>query len=385
LHVILAILLLLWLSAASFYIISAYCLASFYKNESPGLPAAPDKKNSPSISVLKPLKGADPGLYENLKSFVEQDYPVFQVIFGVSDSSDPAYSVAQRLVSEYPEKEVQLVETGPARSPNRKVSNLASMYALAKYDIILVADADMFVGREYLYKVSEGFDEPEVGLVTCPYRGCNPKSVGAAFEALTINADFFPSVTVAERLEGVSFALGATMAARREALEAIGGFDALKEYLADDYQFGNKIYKAGYKLKLSRYVVDSIQGRESLKEYFIHQLRWGRTYRACRPVSYFFAGLTKGTAIAALFLIASGFSQAGWALLLVDLALRNSLAVWLEKNFIKAPGTLKYYWLLPARDLAGALIWFFSFTGSTIRWKGESFKIDREGRMVKRA
>ncbi|MGC2423360.1 MAG: bacteriohopanetetrol glucosamine biosynthesis glycosyltransferase HpnI [Nitrospirota bacterium] len=384
-HVILAILLLLWLSAASYYIISAYCLASFYKNKSPENAAPPDKNNSPSISVLKPLKGADPNLYENLKSFLEQDYPCFQVIFGVSDRSDPAYSVARRLVSEYPEKEMLLVETGPARSPNRKVSNLSSMYPFAKYDIILVADADMLVGRQYLSQVSEGFDDPAVGLVTCPYRGCNPKSVGAAFEALTINADFFPSVTVAEKLEGVSFALGATMAARREALEEIGGFEALKDFLADDYQFGNKIYKSGYKLKLSRFVVDSIQDRESLREYFTHQLRWGRTYRACRPVSYFFAGLTKGTAIAAIFLMASGFSPAGWALFSVDLALRNSLAVWLERNYIKAPGTLKYYWLLPARDLTSALIWFLSFTGSTISWKGESFKIDREGRMVKRS
>jgi len=385
LHVILAILLLLWLSAASYYIISAYCLSSFYKNKTPDLPAPPDKKYSPSISVLKPLKGADPSLYENLKSFVEQDYPCFQVIFGVSDRSDPAYSVAGRLVSEYPGKEVLLVETGPPRSPNRKVSNLASMYPLAKYDIILVADADMLVGRQYLSQVSEGFNDPAVGLVTCPYRGCNPKSVGAAFETLTINADFFPSVTVAERLEGVSFALGATMAARREALDKIGGFDALKDYLADDYQFGNKIYKSGYKLKLSRFVVDSILDRESFREYFTHQLRWGRTYRACRPVSYCFAGLTKGTALAALFLMASGFAPAGWALLLADLTLRISLAVWLEMKYIKAPGALKYYWLLPARDLASALIWFFSFTGSTINWKGESFKIDREGRMIKRA
>jgi ceramide glucosyltransferase len=384
LHVILAILLLLWLSAASYYVISAYCLASFYKADSSAAPQN-DSAHYQPISVLKPLKGADPGLYENLKSFVEQDYPCFEVVFGVSDRSDPAYSVAQRLVSEYPEKEMLLVETGPPRSPNRKVSNLIHMYAKARYDIILVADSDMLVGRRYLSRVAEGLDGPDVGLVTCPYRGCSPKSVGAAFEALTINADFFPAVTVAERLEGVSFALGATMAARREALDRIGGFEALKDFLADDYQFGNKIYKAGYKLKLSRYVVDSVQGGESLRDYFIHQLRWGRTYRACRPVSYFFAGLTKGTALAALFLIASGFSPAGWALLSVDLTLRISLAVWLQRDYIKAPGTLKYYWLLPARDLASALIWLFSFTGSTISWKGESFYIDREGRMIKRA
>ena len=379
-QVILAILLLLWLSSAAYYIISAWCLRSFYAP----LPAPRNDNQSPPITVLKPIRGADDALYENLKSFVEQDYPRFQVIFGISERADPAYEIAERLAREYPENELLVVETGPPLSPNRKVSNLAAMYAFSRYDIILIADADMRVGRDYLARVSEGFAGPEVGLVTCPYRGCYPGSVGAAFEALSINADFLPSVAVAERLEGISFALGATMAARREALERIGSFDALKDYLADDYQLGNKIYRAGYKLALSRYVVDSIQGRESFKEYFTHQLRWGRTYRACRPVSYFFSGLTKGTAIAALFLFISGFSPAGWAVILADLALRNSLAVWLESKYIKAPGALKYYRLLPLRDLAGALTWALSFTGSDVSWKGEGFKINREGRMVKK-
>ncbi len=402
-QVILAILLLLWLSSAAYYIISAWCLRSFYKSRGANFvchserseestvkiiqadsSAAPqnDTPAYPPITVLKPIRGADDALYENLKSFVEQDYPRFQVIFGIAERTDPAYAVAQRLVFEYPEKELLVAETGPPLSPNRKVSNLAAMYAFSKYDIILVADADMRVGRDYLSRVSEGFAGPEVGLVTCPYRGCYPGSVGAAFEALSINADFLPSVTVAERLEGISFALGATMAVRREALERIGSFEALKDFLADDYQLGNKIYKAGYKLSLSRYVVDSVQGRESFREYFAHQLRWGRTYRACRPVSYFFAGLTKGTAIAALFLLASGFSPAGWAVFSADLALRNSLAVRLESKYVKAPGALKYYWLLPLRDLASALTWALSFTGSGVSWKGESFKINREGRMV---
>ena len=391
-QVILAILLLLWLSSAAYYIISAWCLRAFYKSPfiTPPSPSYLKRETGggitsyPPITVLKPIRGADDALYENLKSFVEQDYPAFQVIFGVAERSDPAYEIAERLVSGYPEKELLVVETGPPDSPNRKVSNLAAMYGFSKYDIILIADADMRVGRDYLARVVEGFSEPSVGLVTCPYRGCYPESIGAAFETLSINADFFPSVTVAERLEGISFALGATMAARREALDRIGSFEALRDFLADDYQFGNKIYKAGYKLSLSRYVVDSVQGRGSFREYFTHQLRWGRTYRACRPASYFFAGLTKGTAIAALFLLASGFSPAGWGLFSADLALRNSLALWLESKYIKAPGALKYYWLLPLRDLAGALIWALSFTGSDVRWKGESFRINREGRMVKK-
>lgn len=368
---------LLWLASIAFYAISAYCLASFYRKK--GQPGT----NTPPLTVLKPLKGKDENTYDNLRSFIAQDYPRFQVIFGVADENDPVIETVRRLMAEFPGVETELVISGREIGVNRKVSNLVNMHELSKHDIIVVADGDMRVGPGYLRAVAGGFSDPAVGMVTCPYRGAYPVDAGSALEALTIDTDFLPSVAVAERLEGLSFALGATMAARREALDAIGGFTALADYLADDYQFGNKIKKAGYKLLLSWYVVDSIQGRESIRGYFSHQLRWGRTYRACRPKGYFLSVLTKGTAFSVMFLLASGFDGLGWTVFGAGLAIRYVQAAYLEAAYIKGPGVLRYLWLLPLKDMLSFVIWALSFTGSTVKWKGASFRIDREGRMTR--
>jgi ceramide glucosyltransferase len=286
-------------------------------------------------------------------------------------------------MAEFPEVETDLVISGREVGVNQTVSNLSNMHEMSRHDIIVVADGDMRVGPGYLRAVAGGFADPSVGMVTCPYRGAYPVDTGAALEALTIDTDFLPSVAVAERLEGLSFALGATMAARKKALDAIGGFKALADYLADDYQFGNKIKKAGYKLLLSRYVVDSIQGRESIGGYFSHQLRWGRTYRACRPNGYFLSVLTKGTAFSVMFLLASGFDGLGWTVFGAGLAIRYVQAAYLEAVYIKGPGVFRYLWLLPIKDMMSFAIWALSFTGSTVKWKGTSFRIDREGRMTK--
>lgn len=368
---------LLWLASIAFYAISAYCLASFYrKKKQTGI-------NTPPVTVLKPLKGKDENTYDNLRSFLAQDYPRFQVVFGVADSSDPVIETVRTLIAEFPEVETELVISGREIGVNQKVSNLFNMHEMSKYDIVVIADGDMRVGPGYLRAVAGGFADPAVGMVTCPYRGAYPVDAGSAFEALTIDTDFLPSVAVAERLEGLSFALGATMAARKKALDAIGGFKALADYLADDYQFGNKIKKAGYKLLLSRYVVDSVQGSESVRGYFSHQLRWGRTYRACRPKGYFLSVLTKGTAFSVMFLLASGFSSLGWTVFGAGLGIRFLQASYIEAVYVKGPGVFRYLWLLPVKDLLSFVIWALSFTGNTVKWKGESFRIDREGRMTK--
>ncbi len=332
---------LLWLASLAFYAISTYCLASFYRRKTK------PSNHTPPLTVLKPLKGKDENTYDNLKSFLVQDYPRFQVIFGVADENDPVIETVRRLMSEFPEVETDLVINGHEIGVNQKVSNLANMHEMSKYDIIVIADGDMRVGPGYLRAVADGFSDPTVGMVTCPYRGAYPMDAGSAFEALTIDTDFLPSVAVAQRLEGLSFALGATMAARREALDAIGGFKALADYLADDYQFGNKIQKAGYKLLLSQYVVDSIQGSESLRGYFSHQLRWGRTYRACRSKGYFLSVLTKGTAFSVMFLLASEFDRLGWAVCGLGIAIRYIQAAYIEAAFVKGPGVFRYLWLLP--------------------------------------
>ena len=369
---------ILWLCALAFYAISAYSLRAFFIRERGRTPSS---GGTPPLTVLKPIRGADGNTYENLKSFISQDYPRFQTIFGMAEESDPAVPVVRRLIAEHPDRDIVLVVSGRESGTNSKVSNLGNMYEKARYDILVIADSDMRVGPDYLRAVAAGFEDPSVGLVTCPYRGAYPKNLGAALDALTIDTDFLPSVAVAERLEGLSFALGATMAVRRDALEKIGGFAVLADRLADDYWLGNLVKQAGYGLKLAGYVVDSVEGRESFSGYFAHQLRWGRTYRVCRPKGYFLSVLTKGTVFSALFLLASGFSPAGWSVVLAELVIRSCQAAYMEGFYIKGPGVIRYFWLLPLKDLLGAAIWLLSFTGNTVTWKGASFRIDREGRM----
>jgi len=376
-----AVFLLLWLSSVAFYFISAWCLAAFFKRENDNTKEGPVSGNSPPLTVLKPVRGADGDTYENLKSFVLQDYPEYQVIFGIADPADPAVKVVESLIAEYPGLDLKLVIGGGRDCPNRKVGNLTGMYPHAKYGILVISDSDMRVGPGYLMAVAKGFSDQGVGLVTCPYRGAHPEDIGSALEALTIDTDFLPSVAVAERLEGLSFALGATMAVRREAIESIGGLDALGDFLADDYQLGNLVGSAGYKLKLSGYILDSVGRSESVGGFLAHQLRWGRTYRVCRPKGYFLSVLTKGTAFSVFFLAASGFSTAGWGVVAANLAVRFGLALFTEVRYVRGPGVLKFFWLLPVKDLLGFAIWLLSFTGSRVRWQDKCYIVGNDGRM----
>lgn len=376
-----AVLLLMWAASAIFCILSAYTLAAFYRRARREKPSYGG--HTPPLTVMKPIKGADPDTYENLASFVHQDYPAYQIIFGIADPADPARGIAERLVMENPDIDMSVVTTGEPVGPNYKVSNLHYMLPEAKYDILVIADGDMRVGPGYLAAVGSGFADPGVGVVTCPYRGAYPEDAGSALEALSINSDFFPSVTLAERLEGMSFALGATMAVRREALEKIGGFRVLSCFLADDYQLGYLVKKAGYGIVLSGYVVDAVGRHEDIAGYFSHQLRWGRTYRVSRPGGWFMSVVTRGTGLSVLFLLATGFSTAGWAVFTANLAVRYLQFLVTEAGYVRGPGVAGYFWLLPVRDLIGFVVWAMSFTGDTVSWKDASFRIERDGRMTR--
>lgn len=377
--VISSFLFITWLLSVAYLIASAWCLSSFYERRHT---ARSTPEELPPVTVLKPVRGVDDDTYENLSSFVRQDYQHFQVIFGIAAPDDTAAPVIKRIINENPEADIELVVSGEPVGANLKASNLHYMTQMAKHDILVVADADMRVDDGYLRAVAAGFDGSDVGLVTCPYRGAYPEDTGAALEALTIDTDFLPSVAVAERLEGLSFALGATMAVRREALEAIGGFRALADYLADDYQLGNRIKNAGWRLVLSGYVVDSVGRKEDIAGFFRHQIRWGRTYRVSRPAGYAMSGITRGAGIALLFLVSTGFSVSGWTVFLANAALRYVHAYYIEAVHVRGPGVLGRLWLLPARDMAGFIIWAISLAGDRVSWKGSVFRLEKDGRMT---
>jgi len=339
--------------------------------------SVPEQRDAPGVSLLKPICGTggdEVALRENLASMLDQDHPGYEVLFGLQDARDPARAVVEAMCRNKPFAKVVTVD--PAAGPNRKASVLAALQAASSHDILVVSDQDMRVDRSYLRTVAMGFHNPRVGLVTCPYRTRSARDLGGILEALSVNADFIPSVLVARRLEGLSFALGATMAVRRTALEDIGGFQALAPFLADDYQLGNRVKRAGWRLVLSPYVVDNVVGETSLGEWFAHQLRWARTYRVSRPGGYFGSVLMNGTAFG-LALVAS--CPAAWPLLVLWLGLRVS-AVRFAQARMGAPEV--WAWLAPLKDVAGFAMWLLALVGNDVRWGGRTFRLASDGTMA---
>src|SRR5580658_5006908 len=235
------------------------------------------------VSILKPLRGTDPEMYESFRSQCLQDYPEYEIIFGVSDANDPAIQLVEQLKAEFPHHAIRLMICPEKLGNNIKVSNLAQMVRQAHHEYLIVNDSDIRVEPDYLRRVLAPLADPEIGLVTCLYRGVANSTLGSRLESLGISTDFSAGVLVAQNIEhGIRFGLGSTLAFRRHDLQAIGGFEALVDYLADDYQLGSRIAAMGLKVKLSDVVVETFLPRYSLSGFLDHQLRWARTIRDSR-------------------------------------------------------------------------------------------------------
>jgi ceramide glucosyltransferase len=357
-------------------LISLYCAMNFLsRKKSPA-------EYLPPVTILKPVKGMDAESFANFSSFCEQDYPLYQIVFAVASGDDPAIPVINDIIRRYPEVDIDLVVDGRIYGANYKVCNLINAYTRAKYDILIVCDSDIRVDSLYLRQVCAHFSDPGVGLVTSLYRSREIRGVTTALEALGFTSEMVPNVMVALKLEGLSFALGASMAVRREALEKIGGFRALVDYLADDYQLGNMVYRAGYRLALSGHFVESVMKRESLQGILSRQLRWARTMRVSRPGGYFASGVTQPVPLALLALVVSGFSAAGWQAVLLLSLVRISVAVSYSRLFVRDYLIPRYLWLLPVRDLLAFSTWALSFLGSRVVWRGTVFRLLPGGKIV---
>lgn len=341
----------------------------------------PTTGDSPPLSILKPVCGLEAGLYENLRSFCDQDYPAFQVIFGVRDAEDPAIPVVQRVIREFPEREPVLVVGGRAIPGNLKVSNLMNMYPAVRHGLVVIADSDMRVDRHYLRAVATGFTDPRVGAATCLYSGTPAAGFPSTLGAMFVNDWFFPSVLVALAFQELRFCFGATMAVRREVLEAIGGFEALAPYLADDYMLGVLVSRCGYKVRLSNYVVEGIVSEMGFGSLVSHELRWARTVRACRPAGYAFSIVGNGAvSLAALFLLTTRFGAPGVGLVALAIALRVILHYGV-RSAVRVPGPA-VPWLVPLRDLLCLAIWAASFRGRGVRWRGRSLSVRPDGQFA---
>ena len=339
-------------------------------------------EGTPPVTILKPVRGLDPDLAENCRSFCRQDYPVYQVIFSVADPQDAAIPVLQRVLDESESDRHRLVIGPEVYGPNRKVSLLHQMLPFAAHEIVVISDSDVRVGPDYLRHIAPPFMDQGVGLVTCLYRGDSADSLAARLEAWAINATFVPSVMAAYATEGVTFAFGSTLALRKKTLEQIGGFTPFADFLADDYQMAMEARRQGYRLLLSDYPVACILGRSRFSEVFSRLVRWARTHRACRPTGYFLSGISHGTIFSFLYLLLDRFSPAAFVVAMAAIALRAGVAVVVDAFILKSRHAAACLWLLVPGDLLTFTAWVLSFAGKQIRWRGTLYRIVDRGRLI---
>jgi ceramide glucosyltransferase len=379
--------------------------------------AIPLGRFTPPVSILKPLRGSDRQMYESFRSHCLQDYPQYEIIFGVNDPEDPAVADVERLRREFPAHNLRLAICPEPAGGNRKVANLAKMIKAATYDYIVINDSDIRAEHDYLRRImapmeanamrasppaaaraqghhtkaadgkTDGLagdmEDAPVGLVTALYRAEAGRTLASRMEAVTIATDFAGGVLCAVELEGgLHFGLGSTLAFPREAAEAIGGLEALVDYLADDHELGRMIAEAGYKVVLSESVVETFLPDYGWRAMFEHQLRWARTIRDLRKWGYIGVLLTFGLPWAMLAAVCSGGAAWSLALLGTVAAARLASAATLCGPVLHDRQTMRDLWLVPARDLAGVAIWFASFAGDTIVWRGERFHL-KDGKLTR--
>jgi ceramide glucosyltransferase len=374
--IIIYLLLILCLSAIWFYCYSIYAALDFFGSPNP---IEPDFH--PPITILKPICGLDSDAYENLASFCQQDYPKYQIVFGVRDPLDPSVEVVKQIIDDFPDIDIRLEVRDRTIGTNLKVSNLANAAEVAKYSILLIADSDIQVGPDYLRRVIQPMRDPSVGVVTCLYRSLT-RGWMALIEALWISTEFHPSVLVARKVEGMKFALGSTIVIQRAALEAIGGFLAVADYLADDFRLGNLPAQAGYKVVLSDYVVEHVLATASFSDLIDRQIRWACCQRVSRPWGYLGLIFTHGTATSLLLLIATGGSILGWAGLAITWSTRLAMGWVVGVKSLKDPVATKFLLFVPLRDLMSFAVWCYSFLGNTVNWRGQRLRLTKGGKLV---
>jgi ceramide glucosyltransferase len=366
-------------AGVAYYILCIVSAARFRNTQ----PSQTDHGSAFPISILKPLKGTDPQMLDSFRSHCHQNYPQYEIIFGVSDRADPAIPLVQQLQAEFPQRAIRLLFCEKNLGNNTKVSNLAQMVKAARYEHLVVNDSDIRVPSNYLQSISAQLSDANTGLVTCLYRGMASGTLGSRLESLGISTDFVPGVLAAWQLEGgLSFGLGSTLALRKSDLAAVGGFEAIADYLADDYELGHRIAALGRKVELSPTVVETFLPPYSFTEFLEHQLRWARTIRDSRPGGYFGLLFTFGLPWATLAVVAARGAAWSWILLGVAVLARCGMAWMTGKKVLQDPHLHRAMWLLPLRDFLGMLTWFGSFAGHSISWRGDSFRLER-GQLIR--
>ncbi|MEH2411925.1 bacteriohopanetetrol glucosamine biosynthesis glycosyltransferase HpnI [Nostoc sp.] len=375
--IIIVFLLILCISSVLFYCYAIYAAITFFAD-----PQLIYLEFHPPVSILKPICGLDSNAYENLASFCQQDYPEYQIIFAVRNSEDPCIEVVEKIIDNFPDLDILLIVSDRVIGTNLKVSNLANAAAKAKYEILLLADSDIRVGRDYLQRVIQPLQDESVGVVTCMYRTLTQGWI-STLEAIGTTTEFHAGVLVSNIKEnGIKYAFGSTIVIPKKVLEAIGGFEAIADYLADDFQLGYLPVQAGYKVVLSDYVVEHVQISHNLVDAIKRQIRWARGKRVSRPWGYLGLIFTYGVVSSLLLLIATDGSILGWLGLCICWVIRLVMAWVVGTISLKDPIVKRFLWLVLWCDLLSFAIWCLGFIGNTIEWRGQQLKLTKDGKLL---
>src|SRR5579871_1143597 len=360
------------LSSSAYYLLCLWSASVFVRARKSA--ARSLQQFHPPVTILKPLKGIDPDIYEAFRSHCLQDYPEYEIIFGVSESNDPAVASVEQLKQQFPQIPISLVVCPTIVGPNVKVSNLDQMVISARYEHLIVNDSDIRVERDYLQKVLAPFSDERVGMVTCLYRGAPASTVGSHLEALGISTDFSAGVLVAQQIEGgLHFGLGSTLAFRRADLDRMGGFKTIVDFLADDYELGRRIADLGKRVVLSATVVETHLPAYDFGGFVSHQMRWARGVRDARLGGYIGLIFTFGLMWSLLAVTAANGAPWSWGVLAVVMLLRFGVAFGVGKSALLDQNLASQLWLSPIRDLIAVGVWVVSFFGHTVMWRGEKF------------
>jgi len=370
------VILLLAIAPLAYYALAILAAIRFFRRER----TKPLAEFRPPVSILKPVRGVDFATYENFSSFCRQNYEDYEILFCVNEMSDAAIPVIQRVMAEFPGRSIRVLSGATQLGTNRKVNNLALLAKEAKHDYLVQSDGDVRVGPNYLKEVIAPFRDSRVGVVSCFYRGVAQANLAAEIEAVGATSDFFAGAMVADWMEGVTFALGASVATTKGWLGKMGGYEALANFLADDYEIGNRVHKAGGKVLLSREAVWTMYPALHFGEFWEHQVRWARTVRLVRPTSFLGLIVTHGLpwAVAAALVAPNG--RVAFAYLMAYLVLRLSMA-WVAGVWGLGDEILRRkMWLIPLRDAVHFVVWLAGFTSNRVRWGGVEYVI-KNGKM----
>jgi ceramide glucosyltransferase len=370
--VVLALALLALVVGSLVYCVLTILAAVRYRGVRP-----PELRTGAPISVLKPLAGLDDGLEANLGTFFEQNYPGFEILFAVRSPDDPAIAVVERLRARYPGVPSRLMVVGEPPYPNAKVYSLDRMLAAAEHDLLVMADSDIRATPDMLATIAAEFQDERLGLATCPYRAVPGRSFWSTLEAIGLNTEFIGGVLVARMLDGMKFALGPTIAARRQTLERIGGFDAVKDYLAEDFVMGKLAAERGEGVILSSYMIEHLIGAQPFAANMRHRLRWNRSTRRSRPWGYIGQVFTNPLPPA---LLLCAVKPEWWPVLAITALVRAAAGWATAGHVLHDPLTRRLWWLTPLQDMASFLVWMAGFFGNTIVWRGRKYYLLRDGR-----